>query len=83
MRRFQGIDPMSCPAVLVAGHAPFAWGKSVAEAAYHAVVLEEVANLALETLAVNANAKPISQAMADKHFYYKHGASATYGQQKH
>ena len=83
VRRFKGIDPMSCPAVLVAGHAPFAWGKSAAEAAYHAVVLEEVANLALQTLAVNANAKPISQAMADKHFYRKHGASATYGQQKH
>ena len=83
IRHFKGIDPMSCPAVLVAGHAPFAWGKSAAEAAYHAVVLEEVANLALQTLAVNANAKPISQAMADKHFYRKHGASATYGQQKH
>jgi len=83
VRRFKGIDPMSCPAVLVAGHAPFAWGKTAAEAAYHAVVLEEVANLALQTMAVNANAKPISQAMADKHFFRKHGASATYGQQKH
>ena len=62
--------------MLVAGHAPFAWGKSAAEAAYHAVVLEEVANLAMQTLAVNPNAAPISQAMADKHFYRKHGASA-------
>jgi L-ribulose-5-phosphate 4-epimerase len=82
LRRFKGIDPMSCPAVLVAGHAPFAWGKSAAQAAYHAVVLEEVANLALQTLAVNPDAKPISQAMADKHYYRKHGASASYGQQK-
>jgi L-ribulose-5-phosphate 4-epimerase len=83
VRRFQGVDPLSMPAVLVGGHAPFTWGKSAAEAAYHAVVLEEVANLALQTTAVNPNAVPISQAMLDKHFYRKHGGAATYGQERH
>jgi len=82
IRRFQGIDPLSKPGVLVAGHAPFAWGKSAAEAAYHAVVMEEVANLALQTFAINPNAVGIPQAMLDKHFLRKHGGKAYYGQEK-
>jgi L-ribulose-5-phosphate 4-epimerase len=82
VRRFQGIDPLSMPAVLVAGHAPFTWGASVAEAAHNAVILEEVAQTALHTLAVNPNAAPISQALLDKHFFRKHGKSAYYGQSK-
>ena len=82
VRRFHGIDPMLRPAVLVAGHAPFTWGESVAAAAHTAVVLEEVAQLALQTLAVNPNASPISQTLLDKHFYRKHGPAACYGQEK-
>lgn len=82
VRRFQGIEPLSMPAVLVAGHAPFTWGRSVAEAAHHAVVLEEVALTALHTLAVNPNATAISQALLDKHFLRKHGGKAYYGQPK-
>jgi L-ribulose-5-phosphate 4-epimerase len=82
VRRFQGIDPLSMPAVLVAGHAPFTWGASVADAAHHAVVLEEVAQTALHTLAVNPQAAPISQALLNKHFFRKHGHSAYYGQSK-
>ena len=77
----EGLGPRPIPPLK--GHAPFAWGKTVAEATYHAVVLEEIANLARETLLANPNAKPISKAMSDKHYYRKHGASATYGQQKH
>ena len=80
VRRFKGMDPLSMPAVLVAGHAPFTWGKSVAEAAHHAVVLEEVAQTALHTLAVNPSAAPISQSLLDKHFFRKHGRNAYYGQ---
>jgi len=80
VRRLAGIDPMHVPAVLVAGHAPFTWGKSAAEAAYHAVVLEEVAQMALATLAANPAATAISQALLDKHFFRKHGPAATYGQ---
>jgi L-ribulose-5-phosphate 4-epimerase len=82
VRRFRGLDPLSMPAVLVAGHAPFTWGESAAEAAYHAVVLEEVAGMALRTMAVNAGACPISQALLDKHFFRKHGRAAYYGQEK-
>jgi len=82
VKRFQGIDPLEMPAVLVAGHAPFTWGASVAEAAHNAVVLEEIAQTALQTLAVDPGAAPISQALLDKHFFRKHGAKASYGQIK-
>src|SRR5690349_5351671 len=43
-------DPLSCPAVLVANHGPFTWGKSVHDAVHNAVVFEHVARLASETL---------------------------------
>jgi L-ribulose-5-phosphate 4-epimerase len=78
--RFADLDPLHVPAVLVAGHAPFAWGVNAAAAAHNAVVVEEVARLALETLAINAQASPISQAQMDCHFFRKHGPGATYGQ---
>jgi len=80
VRRFAKLDPLAIPAVLVAGHAPFAWGKSVAEAAHNAVLVEEVARMALETVTINPVAEPISDHMRDKHFLRKHGPKATYGQ---
>lgn len=80
VRRFASKDPLDCPAALVAGHAPFCWGKTPAEAAHIAVILEEVAAIAIQTLAVNPGATPISQALLDKHFFRKHGSSAYYGQ---
>lgn len=80
VRRFRGLDPLQAPAVLVAGHAPFAWGRDVAEAAHLAVVLEEVAGMALETVLLHGGAAPIGQALLDKHFLRKHGAGAYYGQ---
>jgi L-ribulose-5-phosphate 4-epimerase len=82
VRRFQGIDPLSMPAVLVAGHAPFAWGKDAAAAAYNAVVLEEVAELAWRTLTLNAGAGSLPQELLDKHYLRKHGPDASYGQKQ-
>ncbi|MCZ2151670.1 MAG: L-ribulose-5-phosphate 4-epimerase [Bryobacterales bacterium] len=79
-RRFQNLDPLQIPAVLVSGHAPFTWGESAMEAARHAVILEEVAELATRTLALNPSATPIPQPLLDKHFFRKHGAAAYYGQ---
>lgn len=80
VRRFAGMDPLSMPAVLVAGHAPFAWGQDAAGAAYHAVVLEEVAELAWRTCALHPGVQPIAQEVLDKHFLRKHGPNAYYGQ---
>ena len=81
IRRFEGMAPLSMPAVLVAGHAPFTWGKDAAEAAFHAVVLEEVAELAWRSAALTPSVQSISQDLLNKHFRRKHGPSAYYGQQ--
>jgi L-ribulose-5-phosphate 4-epimerase len=80
IRRMQGIDPLGCPAVLVAGHAPFCWGKSVMDAAHTAVIVEELAAMAWQTVTINPQAQPISEHLRDKHYFRKHGAKAYYGQ---
>jgi len=80
VRRFRDLDPMATPAVLVAGHAPFTWGKTPGEAAYNAVVLETVARMALYTAILCPDKPGISQALLDQHYFRKHGLNATYGQ---
>ena len=82
VRRFRNLDPEAVPGVLVRGHAPFAWGKTPGDAAYNAVVLESVARMAYFTTTLNAACNGVSQALLDRHYYRKHGASATYGQAK-
>ena len=77
-----GIDPMNIPAVLVNEHGPFTWGKDAAEAVYHAVVLEEVAMMALFTQFLTQSRDPMQQVLLDKHFLRKHGPNAYYGQKK-
>src|SRR5476651_2294175 len=73
-------DPLHHPAVLVASHGPFTWGKDVAGAVHNAGVLEFIAQLASETLRVNPSTKPMPSALLDKHFLRKHGSKAYYGQ---
>ena len=80
VERFRKLDPTQHPAVLVASHGPFAWGKDVADAVHNATVLEFIARLASETLRINPNLKPMQSALLGKHFLRKHGANATYGQ---
>jgi L-ribulose-5-phosphate 4-epimerase len=79
-RTLAGLDPLHHPAVLVAGHAPFCWGKTPAEAAHIAVVLEEIAAMALNALTINPQAEPLPRRLHDKHFFRKHGPGAYYGQ---
>jgi L-ribulose-5-phosphate 4-epimerase len=80
IRLMQGRDPLGCPAALVAGHGPFCWGKSATAAAHMAVIVEELAAMAMQTLAINPAAPPISEALRDKHYFRKHGPKAYYGQ---
>ena len=80
VERFKQLDPSEHPAVLVASHGPFAWGKNVADAVHNADVLEFIARLASETLRLNPKVNPMPPALLDKHFLRKHGAHATYGQ---
>ena len=77
---FANINPMEIPAVLVNMHGPFSWGKDAADAVHNAVVLEEVAKMALRTFMLNPNIGPMDQTLLDKHFLRKHGANAYYGQ---
>jgi len=80
VERFAGINPMEMPAVLVAGHAPFAWGRDAADSVKNAVALEAVAEMALGTLTIRAQAEPLESYMLDKHYQRKHGPNAYYGQ---
>jgi len=80
VRRFAGIDPMKMPAVLVANHGPFTWGKTPAMAVESTVVLEQIATMALGTITINPNQGQISKALLDKHYLRKHGKNAYYGQ---
>lgn len=80
--RERGIDPGSVPAVICRSHGPFTWGKDAAQAVYHAVVLEEVAKMALFTRQVNPAAAPAPQRIVEKHYQRKHGKNAYYGQAK-
>lgn len=78
----RGVDPAAMPAILVQEHGPFAWGKSAAEAVYHAAVLEEAAMMAWHTLSLAPNAH-LNPVLMDKHYLRKHGKNAYYGQEKH
>jgi L-ribulose-5-phosphate 4-epimerase len=77
---FAGRDPLACPGILVAGHAPFAWGTDPEQAVHHAVVLEEVARMALYTRLLAPERGPIAEHLLDKHYRRKHGRDAYYGQ---
>ncbi len=77
---FKKLNPMEHPAVLVASHGPFTWGKTPSDAVHNASVLEFVARLASETLRINPKTLPMQPVLLDKHFLRKHGANAYYGQ---
>ncbi len=77
----EGRDPMTMPAVLVASHGPFAWGATPAGAVHHAVVLEEVARMALLSAGL-AETEEIDRHLLDRHYLRKHGSDAYYGQKK-
>ncbi|MFC4810714.1 L-ribulose-5-phosphate 4-epimerase [Paenibacillus sp. GCM10023250] len=78
--RERGIDPNRVPAALVYSHAPFCWGKDAHSAVHNAVVVEEVAKMALHTFQLNPEAGPMDRQLLDRHYLRKHGANAYYGQ---
>lgn len=73
-------DPQQVPGVLVYSHGPFSWGKTAADAVHNAVVLEEVAAMAMATRQLAPAIQPMQSALLDKHFLRKHGKNAYYGQ---
>ena len=74
------LDPLAVPGVLVAGHAPFAWGKTAAAAVEHADLLEFIARLAYRSVLLGAPAEGLAGYVAEHHYQRKHGPKATYGQ---
>jgi L-ribulose-5-phosphate 4-epimerase len=75
-------DPLHTPGVLVASHAPFCWGKTPADAAHNAVIVEEIAAMASQTVVANPKAPAIDKILHEKHFFRKHGSTAYYGQKE-
>ncbi len=74
------LNPSEVEMVLVGSHGPFAWGSSGAKAVYNAVVLEELAKMALITQQINPNCPRLKEALRRKHYERKHGPAAYYGQ---
>jgi L-ribulose-5-phosphate 4-epimerase len=75
-----GLSPDEVPGVLVANHAPFAWGIDPADAIEHATMLEFVARLNWRALAIAPSASRADQPLIDVHYRRKHGPGAYYGQ---
>lgn len=77
---FKDKDPDAVPAVLVASHGPFSWGKTPYEAVHNSVVLEEVSFMALQAMTLNPEIGKMQRELLDKHYLRKHGKNAYYGQ---
>jgi len=81
VKRFQGLNPVHTPGVLVKNHGPFTWGKDASEAVHNAVVLEQVAKMGFIAFSVNPSLT-MNPLLVEKHFSRKHGPDAYYGQKK-
>ena len=79
VRRFEGLNPVHTPGVLVKNHGPFTWGRDAEEAVHNAVVLEQVAKMAFISYSVNPDLT-MNPFLVEKHFSRKHGPKAYYGQ---
>ena len=80
--RFKKLDPSAIPGILVAGHAPFTWGKNAEEAVKNSLILERVAFMAIYSMELDPKLKSLPEYILDKHFQRKHGPDAYYGQEK-
>jgi len=81
VERFADLVPADMPAVLVAGHGPFAWGKDAAHSVKHSIILEEVAKMAIGTVLINPESAGLPDYILKKHYTRKHGPDAYYGQE--
>lgn len=80
---FRDKEADNIPAVLVKNHGPFTWGEDAITAVHNAVVLEEIAMMALYTeQLMGVEVTPMPRTLLDKHFFRKHGANAYYGQKR-
>jgi L-ribulose-5-phosphate 4-epimerase len=82
VKAFKDKSYEAVPAVLVANHGPFAWGRDAETAAHNAVMVEAVARMAYFTMTINHEAQAVDRVLHDKHYFRKHGRNAYYGQQQ-
>jgi L-ribulose-5-phosphate 4-epimerase len=82
VERFAGMNPLETPAALVAGHGPFAWGKSATDAVQNGLIVEKVAEMAFGSFQLNPAVTEIPKYIQEKHYRRKHGPKAYYGQEK-
>jgi L-ribulose-5-phosphate 4-epimerase len=82
VERFTSLNAASTPSVLVAGHAPFSWGRDASESVKNAIALENIAQMAFGTLQLNPGISELPRYILEKHFNRKHGPKAYYGQKK-
>ena len=76
------MDPVATPGVLVAGHAPFVWGRSPRNAVHNSLILERIAQMAFGTFLLNPSITALPSHIQEKHYQRKHGPHAYYGQKK-
>jgi len=74
------LNPVHVTMALVAGHGPFTWGNSASQSVYNGAVLEEICKMAILTLSIDPDAKPLPEYIIRKHWERKHGPGAYYGQ---
>ena len=79
IKRFEDMNPMHTPGVLVKNHGPFSWGKDPHDAVHNAVVMEQVAKMAFIAYQVNPGLT-MNPLLIEKRYLRKHGPGAYYGQ---
>jgi len=77
-----GVQALEVPAVLVAAHGPFAWGRDATAAVENAIALEAVAAMAFRTFVLDPGAGPVGDVLLERHYRRKHGPDAYYGQER-
>jgi len=82
IQHFQNLklNPGETEMILVGSHGPFTWGRDGVKAVYNAVVLEELARMALITRQLNPQVPRLKETLRQKHYQRKHGSGAYYGQ---
>jgi L-ribulose-5-phosphate 4-epimerase len=80
VERLERLDPLEMPAVLVAGHGAFTWGRSPEEAVTNSLALEKTAKMAWGALCLDPEAPGFPDYLLRKHYRRKHGPEAYYGQ---
>ncbi|SET03126.1 L-ribulose-5-phosphate 4-epimerase AraD [Thorsellia anophelis] len=76
----KNIDPIEMQAVLVAAHGPFVWGESCEKAVENALVLEEIAEMAIYSKMLTPTLGGMDEYLLHKHYFRKHGQFSYYGQ---